>query len=177
MCYEVAVVEVPEFTTVVEFLAWDGPSWQLHDGVPEAMAPASGTHAMMQSGDGALHFAANRPGCLALTNPGVVPRVNSEYTFRIADLGAACAPIPRDVIEITEPIVLIEILLPANSTQTSTNAWAYASIPSVREILVIRTASIDVQLLRRAPDSSWPDVPLAIEAGELTLESIGFRSH
>lgn len=40
---------------------------------------------------------------------------------------------------------------------------------------MIRTASIGVQLVRRAPDLSWPDVPLGIEAGELELESIGFR--
>lgn len=38
----------PERMTVAEFLAWDsgdrsGRGWQLRDGVPEAMAPASET--------------------------------------------------------------------------------------------------------------------------------------
>jgi Uma2 family endonuclease len=99
----------PAFMTLAEFLAWDapgGPAWQLIDGVPEAMAPASGTHAVMQGEVGRLignHLAAHRPGCRVLTNPGVVPRVNSEDNFRIPDLGVTCAPVPRGVIEIAEP--------------------------------------------------------------------------
>jgi hypothetical protein len=49
------------------------------------------------------------------------------------------------------------------------------NIPSVQKSLVIRTASIGVQLLPHAPDGSWPDIPFGIEAGELELESIDFR--
>jgi Uma2 family endonuclease len=181
LCTMVAVSKVPEFMTVAEFVVWDAPSgsaWQLIDGLPQSMAPASGTHAVMQSEVGGLiraHLAAHRPGCRVLTNPGVIPKLESEDNFRIPDLGVTCAPIARGVIEIAEPILLIEILSPGNSMQTWTNVWAYTSIPSVQEILVIRTASIGVQLVRRLPDGSWPDVPLAIEAGDLTLESIGFQ--
>lgn len=177
----VAALKVPEFMTVAEFVAWDapsGPAWQLIDGVPRAMAPASGTHALMQGEVGALirnHLATHRPGCRLLSNPGVIPRLDSADNFRIPDLGVTCTPIPRSVIEIAQPVLLIEILSPGNPVQTWTNVWAYTSIPSVQEILVIRTASVGVQLLRRAPDGSWPDVPLGIEAGELELESIGFR--
>jgi Uma2 family endonuclease len=177
----VAVRKSPTFMTLAEFLAWDapsGPPWQLIDGVPRAMAPPNGTHSVMQGEVGRLignHLTAHRPGCRVLINPGVIPRVDSEHNFRIPDIGVTCAPIPRGVIEIAEPILLIEILSPGNAKETWTNVWAYPNIPSVQEILVIRTASIGVQLLRRAPDGSWPDVPLAIDAGELELESIGFR--
>jgi Uma2 family endonuclease len=177
----VAALKRPEFMTVAEFLAWDapsGPAWQLINGVPQAMAPVSGTHAVIQSEVGALirnHLAAHRPGCRVLSNPGVVPRVESEESFRIPGIGVTCTPVPRGVIEIAEPILLIEILSPGNPAQTWANVWTYPTIPSVQEILVIRTSSIGVQLLRRAPDGSWPEVPLAIEAGELELQSIGFR--
>jgi Uma2 family endonuclease len=177
----VAVLKSSEFMTIAEFLAWDapsGPAWQLFDGVPRAMAPASGTHAVMQNEVGGLirdHLLAHRPGCRALTNPGVILRAGSDNNFRIPDLGVTCAPIPRGVIEIAEPILLIEILSPGNPLETWTNVWAYTSIPSVEEILVIRTASIGVQLLRRGSDGVWPDVPLAIESGDLDLESIGLR--
>jgi Uma2 family endonuclease len=176
-----AALKGPEFMTLAEFLVWDapnGPAWQLIDGVPQATAPASGTHALIQAEAGGLirnHLGANRPGCRVLANPGVVPRVDSENNFRIPDLGVTCSPVPRDVIEIAEPILLIEILSPGNPEKTWANVWAYTNIQSVQEILVIRTASIGAQLLRRTPDGSWPDVPLAIEAGELVLESIGFR--
>jgi Uma2 family endonuclease len=182
LCTMVAVLKVPEFMTVAEFLVWDapsGPAWQLIDGLPQSMAPASGTHAVMQGEVGRLignHLAEHRPGCRVLTNPGVIPKLESEDNFRIPDLGVTCAPIARGVIEIAEPILLIEIPSPGNPMQTWTNVWACTTIPSVLENLVIRTASIGVQLVRRLPDGSWPDVPLAIEAGDLTLESIGFRS-
>ena len=178
----VAVLKRPEFMTLAEFLAWDaasGSAWQLIDGFPRAMAPASGTHAVVQSEAGGLlrnHLAGHRPGSRVLTNLGVVPRVDPEHNFRIPDLGVTCAPVPRGVIEVAEPILLIEILSPGNAMETWTNVWACTNIPSVQEILVIRTASIGVQLLRREADLSWPDVPLGIEAGELELESIGFRA-
>jgi Uma2 family endonuclease len=177
----VAVRKAPDFMTVSEFLAWDapsGPAWQLIDGVPEAMAPASGTHAVIQSEVVALlrnHLIEHRPECRVLSNPGVVPRLETEHNFRIPDIGVTCVPVPRGVVEIAEPVLLIEILSPGNPMQTWKNVWAYPTIPSVLEILVIRTASIGVQLLRRAPDGAWPEVPLAIEAGEVELESIGFR--
>jgi Uma2 family endonuclease len=97
----VAVLKVLEFMTIAEFLAWDapsGPAWQLIDGVPRAMAPASGTHAVMQTEVGALirnHLAAHRPGCRTLTNPGVAPRVDLENNFRIPDIGVTCSPFPE----------------------------------------------------------------------------------
>jgi Uma2 family endonuclease len=81
----------------------------------------------------------------------------------------------RGVVEIAEPVLPIEILSPGNPMQTWRNVWSYTTIPSVQEILVIRTASIGVQLLRRVSDGAWPEVPLPIEAGEVELESIGFR--
>jgi Uma2 family endonuclease len=178
----VAVRKTPDFMTVAEFLAWDapsGPAWQLIDGVPEAMAPASGTHAVIQNEVGRLignHLAEHRPGCRVLGTPGVIPSVDSEQNFCIPDIGVTCVPVPRDAIAIAEPVLLIEILSPGNARQTWRNVWGYTTIPSVLEILVIRTASIGVQLLRRAADGSWPEVPLAIEAGEVVLESVDFRA-
>jgi hypothetical protein len=41
---------------------------------------------------------------------------------------------------------------------------------------LLSTAAIGRQLLDRAPDCSWPDVSLTIEAGELILERIGLRA-
>ena len=73
-----------------------------------------------------------------------------------------------------DPVLLIEILSPSNQAETWANVWAYTTIPSVQEILVLKTASIGAELLRRNLDGSWPSQPLSIETGELTLESIGF---
>ena len=54
--------------------------------------------------------------------------------------------------------------------------WAYTTIPSVREILVLRTVSIGADLLRRLPDGSWPREPDSVTEGDLALESIGLRT-
>ena len=167
--------------TVAQFLAWDAPGnarWQLINGVPVAMAPANGTHAVMQAEIARLlgnHLAQHRPGCRALTNPGVVPKIDDEDHVRIPDVGVTCAPVQRGVVEIREPLLLVEILSPRNPRETWANVWTYPSIPCVQEILVVRTTSIGVQLLRREPDGSWPEVPLAIESGDVELTSIGFR--
>ena len=47
-----AIAEIPVRMTVAEFLAWDagdGRLWQLVDGEPQAMAPASRTHGAIQA--------------------------------------------------------------------------------------------------------------------------------
>jgi Uma2 family endonuclease len=76
---------------------------------------------------------------------------------------------------LADPVLLIEILSPSNQADTWSNVWAYTTIPSVREIAVIRTATKGVLILRRAPDGAWPDQPVAINQGEFVLESIGLR--
>ncbi|MGH7050134.1 MAG: hypothetical protein ACREE5_05775, partial [Acetobacteraceae bacterium] len=75
----------------------------------------------------------------------------------------------------TEPLLLIEILSPSNQAETWANVWAYTTIPSVREILIVQSSAIGAELLRRAPDGTWPRQPEHIEAGELFLSSIDFR--
>ncbi len=63
---------------------------------------------------------------------------------------------------------------PNNQAVTWSNGRTYITIPSVREILVLKTVSIGAELLRRNEDGFWPSPPLSIGAGELRLESIDF---
>lgn len=176
-----AAGNIPEFLTVTRFIAWDAPGgavWQLVDGMPQAMAPASGTHAVIQGEVGSLirnHLAARAPDCRMLINPGVVPRLQSDNNFRIPDIAVTCAPIRRGEVAIADPVLVVEILSPSNQPETWPNVWSYATIPSVREILIIRIASIGTHLLRRNADGTWPERPLVIEDGDLNLESINFR--
>ena len=64
---------------------------------------------------------------------------------------------------------------PSNQAQTWTNIWFYLTIPNVREVLVLHSTSIRAELLRRAPDGSWPDRAVTMADGVLALESIDFR--
>jgi Uma2 family endonuclease len=87
----------------------------------------------------------------------------------------SCAtPNDRDERALTDPVLIVEILSPSNQAATWTNVWAYTTIPSVQEILVLRSDRIAASLLRRQPDTTWPDRPIDITEGPLTLDSITF---
>ncbi|MGO9720338.1 MAG: Uma2 family endonuclease [Methylocella sp.] len=176
-----ALPKIPIRMTVAEFFAWNPPSpqiWQLVDGEPQAMAPPSITHGAIQSQLGHLiagHLQDRGGACRVVTTPGVIPRVQAETNVRVPDLAVACSRYDAEESALSDPVLLIEILSPSNQAETWANVWAYTTIPSVQEILVLKTASIGAELLRRNPDGSWPSQPLPIETGDLTLESIGFN--
>jgi Uma2 family endonuclease len=76
-----------------------------------------------------------------------------------------------------EPVVLIEILSPTNVSKTRANVLAYRTIPTVTEIIVVRSTAIGAEILRCGPDGTWPQHPDMIEAdSELRLDSIGFAA-
>ncbi|MGA8552055.1 MAG: Uma2 family endonuclease, partial [Stellaceae bacterium] len=74
-----------------------------------------------------------------------------------------------------EPILLVEILSPSNEAETRANVWTYTTIPSVREILLVRSTHIAAELIRREPDGGWPanSIPIPEEA-PLVLHSLDF---
>lgn len=169
--------------TVAAFLAWDsgdrsGRLWQLHDGVPEAMAPPSETHGSIQSELTRVvgnHLLAHRPGCRVVTTPGVVPRVRSADNVRIPDLAVTCTPARGERL-LEAPVLLIEILSPSNADETWANVWSYTTIPSVREILVVSSTEIGAELLRRGADGMWPEAAAHVGPdGRLQLDSIGME--
>ena len=166
--------------SVDEFLAWepgDGRAWQLVDGEPQAMAPASITHGTVQSELGRLignRLAAQGSPCTVVTTPGVVPHVNAGHNMRIPDLAVTCSPLEAEATALPDPMLIVEILSPSNQAQTWANVWSYTTIPSVREILVLKTAGVHAEILRREADGSWPPEPERIGQGALRLDSIGF---
>ena len=175
-----AALELPIPMSLTEFLVWDAPDgarWQLIDGQPHAMAPASPGHGMIQNELGDLlrnHLAARASQCRAVANPGVRIELRADMNYRIPDLAVTCTPlVPGDPM-LPDPVLLVEILSPSNPAETWMNVWAYTTIPSVREILVIRTDAAGAQLLRRNPDGTWPYAPMVVE-GDVILESIGFQ--
>jgi Uma2 family endonuclease len=170
--------------TVAEFLDWDsgdrsGALWQLRDGEPEMMAPASDTHGSIQARLVYLltaHLDARGGPCRVVVAPGVIPRVRSAENCLVPDIGITCRP-PAGAKTMAEPVLLIEILSPSNEPKTRANVWAYTTIPSVAEIVIFRSSSVTAEVLRRQPDGSWPaDAELVTGEGELRLDSIGFAT-
>jgi Uma2 family endonuclease len=174
-----ALTRIPPFMNIEEFLNWDAPGptrWQLIDGVPVAMSPNTGPHGAIQSElsrrIGNHLIEANSP-CTAITTPGVVPAVRSDRNFMIPDLGVTCAEDDVAGKIVNRPVLMVEILSPSNPKDTWRNIRAYQTMPSVMEILVVRTASVGVDLLRRNDDATWPEQPIPITEGDFTLASIG----
>jgi Uma2 family endonuclease len=166
---------------VAEFLVWDsedrsGRRWQLRDGVPEPMSISTDSHGSIHAKLGALigdHLRASASPCRVICLPGIVPRVRGRDNFRIPELGVTCSP-PHDGQVTQAPVLLVEILSPSNADETWANVWSFATIPSVREILVISNTAVTADLLRRDPTGAWPEAAARVEAGGmLALDSIG----
>ena len=171
----------PARMTVDEFLNWesgDGLRWQLVDGEPRCMAPANRTHGSVQTR--LAQLLSNRledqgGSCAVVTAPGIVPHMFSKYNMRVPDLAVTCSPYEFEESALTDPMLIIEILSPSNAGDTWANVWTYTTIPSMREILVVRTDVIGCELLRRRADNTWPSEPEAVVSGDIVLESVGFR--
>jgi len=170
--------KAPHHMTVDEFIAWVGDGrWQLIDGEPRAMAPASATHGIVQTNVGytlTRHLREAASPCRAVTEPAIVPRVRSRSNMRVPDVAVTCTPVDAGQIALPDPLLVVEILSPSNEADTWENVWTYVSIPSVQEILVLRSASIAADLLRRRADGTWPEEPIQIGRDEdLHLACIG----
>jgi len=176
-----ALAKLPVRMSVKEFLSWDPGdcrTYELVDGEPRAMAPAGAIHGFLQNELGRLlgnHLRRRNSGCEVVANPGVVPQVLSDQNIRVPDLAVTCSSLLPGQTSLPDPVLIVEILSPSNQAKTWTNVWAYTSIPSVQEILVLRSDRIGAELLRRSPEGVWPNRTAGITEGELVLDSIGFR--
>ncbi len=143
------------------------------------MAPASVNHGLIQSEVAfliRLHLRDTGSHCRIVTTPGVIPRVEAFHNERVPDLGVTCSP-QRDGKAITDPVLLIEIISPSNEADTRRNVWAYTSIPSVVEVLLLSSTSVSGELLRRGADGAWPSDPLRLTAdSQVHLNAIGFTA-
>jgi Uma2 family endonuclease len=177
-----SALKPPERMTVGEFLAWDAPGptrWQLVDGEPMAMAPTSRTHSSLQHELGRLignHLAAIGSDCTVIAAPGIVPRVRANENFRSPDLAVTCMRYEAEEYDVSDPVLIVEILSPSNRADTWRNVWAFTTIPSLREIVLLSSTAIRAELLRRGSDGTWPAVSMVIEDGDLVLESLELRS-
>ncbi len=142
---------------------------------PLPWLPGSETHGAIQSELIGLlrdHLLEQRSPCRVIAEPGVVPRVRADRNYRVPDFGVTCAKPSLDQM-MSDPILLVEVLSPSNEADTRANLWAYTTIPSVRELLVVNSTRIEAELLRRNSNGVWPEQPELIgPGGTLTLASI-----
>ena len=170
--------ELPPLLSLAEFLDWPGDGtdtrYELIDGVLRAMAPASDAHNTILSNLVFLlegHLRRNHPRCRVVATPGIQPHLNADWNFRIPDLGITCAPGKPGQVMMPEPVVLVEVLSPGNKQHTRENMRAYATIPSVRELILLESSRIRAEHLVRDEQNNWPANPLVLRDGDtLTLQ-------
>lgn len=167
--------------TVDEFIAWDdgrGGKYQLVDGEVRAMSPSSTAHGTIQAMLArhlSNHLDVPSSRCIVVTEPAIQTRVRASKNLRVPDLGVSCAAVEAGQVALPDPILLIEIMSPGNKSDTWSNVWAYATIPTVREILIVQSTRIEASLLRRGEDGSWPADAEVLDAdATLALASIDF---
>jgi len=167
----------PAHMTTAEFIAWPSERHQLVDGEPHAMAPASAVHGRIRARLGRRideHLDAIGSSCRVFTEPAIVPHIRADANLRVPDLAVTCTPIELGQVALPNPVLLVDIPSPGNEIDTRANVWAYATIPSVREILVVFSWQVAAELLQRSRDGAWPTAPQAIGPGDtLRLDSIG----
>jgi Uma2 family endonuclease len=174
----------PERMTLTEFLGWTpddptGAAYQLIDGEPVPMAPASRNHAALMAEVMRLvgnHLVETDSSYFVLGEPGIVPHVRADWNFRLPDIGVVSSPPSSDQV-VRDPVLLIEILSPSNESETRANIWAYTTIPTVLEILAVHSTRMEAELLRRRPDGNWPEsAEIVVGAAIPELRSIGFQA-
>lgn len=176
-----SAANVPVRMTVAEFLTWepgDGRMWQLIDGEPKIMAVSRPARATLHAEIGAVignHLVAQDSVCSVLMNVGVLSHLRRSHNLRVPALAITCSDYQTEQDAVADPLLVVEILAPDNPAETWSNVWTYASIPSVREILVLNSIMVGADVLRRHADGTWPQDSETILDGDLILESIGFR--
>lgn len=167
----------PARMTTAEFIAWPHERYQLVDGEPRAMAPASAVHGRIQARLARRideHLDATGNPCRVFTEPAIVPHVRADTNLRVPELAVTCTRIESGQVALPDPVLLVEILSPGNEVDTRANVWAYATIPSVREIVVLSSWQVAAELLRRSSGGDWPTAPTSLGWDDtLQLDSIG----
>jgi Uma2 family endonuclease len=127
---------------VDEFLSWaDGREgkWELHDGVPVAMAPERLRHTASKSDAMfALRTAIDRVGapCRAYAE-GITIRVRENRAF-VPDAVVVCPSAPPDKIEISNPLIVVEVLSPSTlAFDHGVKLEGYFSLPSLAHYLIL----------------------------------------
>ncbi len=166
--------------SLAEFLRWeDGTDtrYELLGGFPVAMAPPAVAHGLLAARlcariEGALQ---SRRPCMVQVEAGIA-RPDRDDTCYVADLAVTCKPPRRGDQLISDPMLIVEILSPGTAMyDRQTKVSDYRRIPSVEEILLINSASIFAELLRRE-GRRWITEIVRGPQATLSLASIGLTA-
>lgn len=144
---------------VPAFLDWTrgvGGRWELHDGIPVEMQSERIAHLRSKGrAYAAFSSAIARRGlrCEALPDGAtVLTKTDSVY---IPDALVRCGdPLDSDAIKIPDPVIVVEVLSPSNTTiEMTAKIDGYFSLPSVAWVLLVDTETRVVHSYARGEDA------------------------
>lgn len=157
--------------TVDEFLVWDGGGHvgklELVEGRVRAQMPASDVHSTIQASLARLignHLEATRSPCRIGTEAPVVPPMRPKRNARAPDLAVTCTP-PSASKVYDNPILIVEIVSPSNEDDTWETISTLATNLTLREIVVVQSETVEVQVFTRMADGNWPAEPVTSGPG------------
>jgi Uma2 family endonuclease len=165
--------------TVDEFLHWaEGREgkWELLDGVPVAMSPERVRHTRSKSrATMALSDAIRRAGasCEAFTE-GITVRTRDDRAF-VPDALVVCPPPPPDVVEIDNPLMVVEVLSPSTAAiDHGVKLEGYFSLPTVAHYLIL-DPDRRVLIHHRRGEAGLIETRIFLREGALRLEPPGLE--
>jgi Uma2 family endonuclease len=175
-------MEQPKQTefTADEFIAWalEQPEgrFELDNGVVVAMAPERVNHAVAKLNAAvALRSAIGARGlpCQAFPD-GMSVRVNDRTVYEPDALVRCGPPLPGDAIEISDPILVVEVVSPSSrGIDRGAKLASYFSLPSVRHYLIVDTDKRVVIHHRR--DEAGQIAVRIVREGSLPLDPPGLE--
>ncbi len=174
----------PIHLTADEFIAWamdrpDGERWELASGELVAMAPERVVHARtkLRITESLLSAVRNAGLPCEVFGDGMAVQVDDSTVYEPDALLRCGPPLADDVVKITDPVVLVEVVSPSSrGRDTGAKLADYMRIPTVRDYLVVRTNDRTIIHHARSPDGTirtriLRDTSIDLTAG-LTLEHL-----
>lgn len=145
--------------TADEFIAWalEQPTgrFELYNGTVVAMAPERAVHAISKLNAAIALRDALRAGGLScqVLPDGMAVRIDDRTVYEPDALVRCGPPLPGDAIEVTDPVLVVEVVSPSNrGIDRGAKLAGYFLLPSLRHYLIVDTGGRVVLHHRRDED-------------------------
>jgi Uma2 family endonuclease len=164
-------------TNPAAFVAWESrraPRYELVGGEVRLMAGGNRAHDLI-----AVNLLTALRGALRSVGGGCDLHGSN---FKVAspvgmvtypDLFVRCGPLPDEVLACDDPVAIVEVLSPSTRSEDLVRKrWGYQAIPSLRHLVYVDAARVEVEVATRAGDGRWWSIFLRGLDEHLTLEAL-----
>lgn len=147
----------PARLSPAQYLEWEMKSPVKHeyvDGEVYAMSGPSRRHNLLATNllRWAANAAAEQKHCQVFGSDMRV-QVDARNSYYYPDVSACCDPTDRDELYVTSPCLIIEVLSPSTaSIDRREKRASYATLPSLRDYIIVDQDRMRVELYRREND-------------------------